>query len=452
MARANTGVVRQVGRAGTRRARRWSEHVQHVEPGQVAAQALHQRRVRGVRADEHGAPDPAVIVEDDALPHASRAVRDDDVVTVGMRIADTSDLDAEQLERGRRVGAFEGGVAAAQTIDDDRRHCIARCDQAVDATAMAGDLADGEDVGRRCRAPVIDDDAAPLADGQARRPTELIARADAGSEHDEIGVEFRPIGERQPDDFVGWPRAHRRCRGTGADVQAQRFDVSSQRPAATVVELHRHQPRRELDDRCRQAEQAQCVRRFQTEQPASDDRGRTTSRRPLSDGVEIIERPVHEHAAGIGARDRRHERHRASSQHADVVSDDPAGGSRRDAPVRVERHDGVTEHELDVVGEVRRAVAEREVVGRGIVEHRRQVHPVVGPPPFVADDDDAMALRHTAFDGELDEAMTDHAVADDEQRRQHRQRQRRRTAHQTPANRCEERRTYTVHVTIKQTT
>jgi hypothetical protein len=80
----------------------------------------------------------------------------------------------------------------------------------------------------------------------------------------------------------------------------------------------------------------------------------------------------------------------------------------------VERDDRVAEDELDVVARVEVVVTERQIVGADPVEDRREVHPVVGPAALLADDDEG---TDAALDGCFDEAVTDHPVADDEDRR-----------------------------------
>jgi hypothetical protein len=56
---------------------------------------------------------------------------------------------------------------------------------------------------------------------------------------------------------------------------------------------------------------------------------------------------------------------------------------------------------------------EREVVGAGTVEQRAQVDSVVRRARLLADHEDAPFVERTARDEELDELLTDHAVADD---------------------------------------
>ena len=58
--------------------------------------------------------------------------------------------------------------------------------------------------------------------------------------------------------------------GAGVHGDAELLDVPDQRGAAGVVELHRHQPRRHLDDVGLQAELDQRVGGLEAEQAAAD--------------------------------------------------------------------------------------------------------------------------------------------------------------------------------------
>ncbi len=64
-------------------------------------------------------------------------------------VAEAGDVDAEQLQLGRRVGLAELGCAAEQSVCHDLGAGVARTDQAVAAAVDGGDLADRVDVGIR---------------------------------------------------------------------------------------------------------------------------------------------------------------------------------------------------------------------------------------------------------------------------------------------------------------
>ena len=158
---------------------------------------------------------------------------------------------AEQLQLGGQVGA---GERLASSRGDRRGgrlgHLVAGRDQPVHP-AVGGQraLADREDVRVADGAALlVDRDAAALADRQPAVAGELVAGADTGAEHHQVGGEFGAVGQLHAgdgavlagDDLL---RAHARV-----DGQAHVLDGAQQRRAAALVDLHRHQPRRELHD------------------------------------------------------------------------------------------------------------------------------------------------------------------------------------------------------------
>ena len=150
-----------------------------------------------------------------------------------------------------------------------------------------------------------------------------------------------------------------------ADVQAERLDVAAQGAAAAVVELHRHQARRELDDGGPQTQQAQGVRRLQAEQPAADDDARPRRRHAQARmPVEVVERAVDERApaASVPAIGGTNGAEPVASTHvryaivrpAAVVAACAAGSSDDDR---------VAEHQLHARRVVEVGLAERQLLG-----------------------------------------------------------------------------------------
>ena len=172
VAGADLGVVRQrVDGAGGHPAsvpQRQDQAIGMFRQRQFAAHGLQQHAVVGGVAHQDGAQELlAGLVDDDALVHLLAFV---DVgvgacapaATVG--VADAGDIDAQELELGAHVGAAEGGgVVFGQHGGGNLGHLVAGCDEAEDATLKEGALADGEDVGVRGAAALVDDDAAAFA-------------------------------------------------------------------------------------------------------------------------------------------------------------------------------------------------------------------------------------------------------------------------------------------------
>ena len=98
-----------------------------------------------------------------------------------------------------------------------------------------------------------------------------------------------------------------------------------------------------------------------------------------------------------------------------VVGDRPGRRRRGDDVLAVEGATGSPRTSSTACRRARRRRASAPR-GRGAVEQRREVDPVVGPTRLLADHDQARSRTRPRSDGGLDEAVADHAVADDEDR------------------------------------
>ena len=200
----------------------------------------------------------------------------------------------------------------------DFGHLVARRHQPEDAPFPQRAFADRVDVGIGGLAMGVDLDAAALAHGQAGRAGQLVARADSRGEHDQVGFEAGAIDEDQlvaarpaVDDFPGVLLQ--------VDPGAQRLDLAPQEPAGGIVELHRHQARREFHDVGLEAEVLERFGGLQPEQPAADDRANPGARGGGRNDLEVLDRAVDEAIAPVPAGHRRHERIGAGGEHELVV-------------------------------------------------------------------------------------------------------------------------------------
>ena len=161
---------------------------------------------------------------------------------------------------------------AGEVARRDLGHLVAGRDQAEDASFPQRALADRVDVG--VGGPAVRVDArcrrARRPRGRRRAPARRAA-----------GCRRRTRPGRSPAlvpsaNTSRWRALGRRRRSpwcsSKVDADAERFDLPAQQPPAGVVELHRHQARRELDDVRLEAEVLQRLRRLQAEQPAADHR------------------------------------------------------------------------------------------------------------------------------------------------------------------------------------
>ena len=378
---------------------------------------------RGV-ADEHATEQrPRVVAHHELRVRAGDRVVDDHLErTRGdrLRVTEARDVDAEHLElRGHvQLGGRHRRGPAEQPIRHHLGHGVAGGDQTVGAPFQRGDLADRPDRRIGGAAAVVDEDTAPLPDRQPGGPGQRVGRPDAGGEHDDVGVELDTVGERRDQPVaVGRDPGDRDAAAHG---QLRGFDEPPQQRATALVDLHGHQPRRDLDDLRRESQRAQRPRGLEPEQPAPDDDrrappGRRTGDRGGRGGgdrVEVVERAVDEAAGQVPTGDGRHERHRSRGQHERVVVQCAAARRPDDLRGAVERDRGVAE-----VVDHRRVldVRQRQLLRAHAVDVGGERNPVVGRPALLAENRDAPAPGVVAVTQRLDEPVRDHAVADHEQ-------------------------------------
>ena len=237
---------------------------------------LQPRAVIARITDEHATQDTLAVLADDELLVELLAFVDERVSARAgrraVRVAERGHIDAEQLELRAHVGAAERRVRfACELPRGDLRHLVARRHQAEQTAAPERALADRVDVGVGGAARVVDHDAAARADLEARGARQFVARTDSSGEHDDVCIERRAVVELEAlprslarhDGFRVLARVH---------VNAERFDLPAQHGAAAVVDLQRHQSRREFDHMGLQSEIAQRLGGFQPQQAAADHR------------------------------------------------------------------------------------------------------------------------------------------------------------------------------------
>jgi hypothetical protein len=378
-----------------------------------------QAAVRGRVAHEHATQEGrGVVAEDELLVQALHGVGVDDLEAVGRRpegVAEAGDVDPEQLELRRQVGVGERGLAAEQTVGHHLRHRVARPDQPPDPVGHAGDLADGVDGGVARAAPLVGEHPAARVHRQPGAAGELVARTDTRGEHDDVDVERVAGRELHPLHPAGVVGDHARRRGRRPDRHAEALDQPAQRLAAACVDLDRHEPVGELDHGGLGAERGEGAGGLQAQEPAADDRAADGAAQrglalghPGAQGVEVVDRPVDEAAAQVGALHRRHGRVRAGGQDERVVAPLlPADDDR--ARRRVDRLDRRARVQRDPRGVPQRRVAEQQLLGSGEVEVAGQRHPVVRGVHLLAVDLHVPPRGRVALHEGFDETTGDHA-------------------------------------------
>ncbi len=426
VAGADDGVVGQRGRAELRGGSGTGGQDEGLggERGHRAGEGAQGAVGVGV-ADEDAAEEGAVAADDELLVEAGAGVGVDDVETVlggAVRVAEGGDVHAEQLELGGEVGAGERallGVVGGDGRGGRLGLLVAGRHQPVDPS-VGGEraLADGEDMRVGDGAALfVDADAAAFADGQPAVPGELVAGADAGAEHDEVRGQFGAVGQLHAGDGAGVVGDDLLGADARVDGEPHVLDGAQQRGAAAVVDLDGHQTGRELHDVGVQAEPLERAGRLQAEQPAADDgAGGGAALRVLLDGEQVLDGPVDEAALGVLAGDRRDEGGGAGGQDEGVVGERQTGAGGDGAGRAVDAHGRVAEAQFDAVFGEERGVGEGQLLGGAAGEVGGELDAVVGGAGFLAEHDHAVRGGEPACGERLEEALADHAVADEHER------------------------------------
>jgi hypothetical protein len=168
----------------------------------------------------------------------------------------------------------------------------------------------------------VDLDAAALADrepgarassSRGRMPAENTTSRSRGVP----SANTSRLRASRPDDFLGALLQ--------VDRRAER-SIFCAAAARRVVELHRHQARRELDDVRLEAEVLQRLGRLQAEQAAADHHADLRAPRRGGDHLEVLDRAVDEAVAPVLAR------HRGTNGYEPVASTSLSYGTPCSAP------------------------------------------------------------------------------------------------------------------------
>ncbi len=335
----------------------------------------------------------------------------------GQRVTEAGHIDAEQFEFGGQISAGEFGVAVQQAVGDDFGGRVARCDQPVAAALDGGDFADRIHrgiTGRALRSHTTPP-RSPIA-GRRCGPARHAGRTPAENTSSAASITSSLL-KRDPQP-AGLDRLDGRGARADGDPDAQFTHRAQQLLTAGLIDLQRHQPRREFDHVRPYPEQPQRVGRFQTEQPATDhdpDGVGVTSQRGLgidADRVQIIQRPIHVAAGGVVAGHRRHERIRTSSQHQRVITLLGAIRDHHPLSVAVDTGDRATQAQLDqrITGIVVAGQRQRRPIPRTHI--RRQPHPVISGIGLLTENHHPPSPIGITRPQSLNKTMPDHPVTD----------------------------------------
>ncbi len=164
-----------------------------------------------------------------------------------------------------------------------------------------------------------------------------------------------------------------------------------------------------------QAEQAQGVGGFQTEQAAADHHAGAGPLAGVLNGGQILQGAVNEAALPLPAGNGGHKGHRAGSQHQAVVGQYGAGGGSQGAGGAVDGGDRLVQAQCDAVVAIPLGAGHQQLIGRLAAEDLGQVHPVVGGVLFGAEHCDVVPVRAVLLHQLLQQMVSYHAVTNDDQ-------------------------------------
>ena len=267
------------------------------------------------------------------------------------RITKRTDIHTHQLELGTHVEASEGRGFGffGDCIDRDRRHVVARSDQAVDELLVDRAFADGENMRIAGDAAVVDVDATALAHRQAGGFAEFIARTDAGTEHDHVRLQFRLVSEGHLLDAAISSFHNLGSVLVEVDFHAHRLDLALESHPAAIIDLDSHLPRSEFDDVGFQSHVLQGARTFEAQQTTADHHADLRRRGMIFHPDQVLDGAVDKAAGGIAPRYRRHKRKRSGGHHQLVVRDHRTLGAGDRLGGLVDAHDFVAEVHRDAV-------------------------------------------------------------------------------------------------------
>ena len=201
---------------------------------------------------------------------------------------------------------MESTAFACQVCRYDFCHFVAGRDEPVDHASVQRYFADGENVRVAGAQRVIDQDAATLTDFQSAVASEIIARTNTGRYDDHVHVQAFVVGELHALNAL----LAKDLLGGLVEVYAdtELLDFLDENVGAGLVDLARHQSRREFDHVCFQIEIVRCFGRFEAEQTAADDRGSAGLFGVGNDVFQIFDRTVDEDTGFFDSRNRGHER------------------------------------------------------------------------------------------------------------------------------------------------
>ncbi|MNV23985.1 hypothetical protein D3C71_1150270 [compost metagenome] len=238
--------------------------------------------------------------------------------------------------------------------------------------------------------------------------------ADTGGKHDQVGFEEFVIGEIHAIAVL-LARTDR-LRGAGqVYTDAQSFDLRLERLATEVIQLYRHQARREFHHVGFKAQALQRVRGFQPQQATADHHAAPGIGRRSPNGIEVFQGAIDQARFTFGAFDWRNERIRTGGQNQFVIRDATLRGDHlaTDAVDFQYRH---TQMQRNAGRLVKRRIGQRQRLGITTGEVLGKMHTVIGAHRLLTEDVQPVMVKRSPLDQLFDTMMSDHAITDHDQR------------------------------------
>ena len=288
---------------------------------------------------------------------------------------------------------------------------------------MLGALAHGKHVRNRHIAgttrEIVAHDDAPV-DFQACVGRERRVGTNARGDHDQVASQTAAIGELETLDMpvsqdAGRPRGEMRG-------EAHLLELAAKHIGRAGIELRLHQVRHQVDHVRLETPVQKATRRFQSQQPSADHRGRARGRRGAHDALAIVQRAKHEYAlleravlvADVG--ERRDDGAAAGCDNQLVVLLREAVSGDDLLRAHIDPLDPLACMERDVPGRVPGHRVDEDVIGLVAArQHAREKNAVVVAARLVAEHHDVEAASAPAAEEIVHEPRARHAVADDDQ-------------------------------------
>ena len=259
-------------------------------------------------------------------------------------------------------------------------------------------------------ASTVDGHATARADGQHALAGQLVARTDAGGEHDHVGLQPGAVGKHHAVPRPG-PIGDLLRIAASVHLHAQLLNLGAQHAATAFIHLHSHQPRRELHHMRFQAHVAQCLGAFQAQQPTAHDHACLGLGAGGLHGLQILDGAIDEAVFTVAPRNLGHKRIGACGEHQLVIAEHLAIRGGDGAAATVDGRSTGGEPQRKTRSLKKAGLHQREVICGLATKELREMDPVVGGTRLFAQHGH-FHIGQTGVGKTFEELLAYHAVAD----------------------------------------